>query len=188
MEFVHHRVFEAIHSLKKTTEEIQMDNRNESLWKLVNGAMIAAIYVALTMLAAPISFGPIQFRISEALCILPVFSSAAIPGRFVGCLLANLLGTAVPMDVIFGSLATLIGAVGTYKLRNRGWLACLPPIVSNALIVPFVLRFAYGAQDFIPLMMLTVGIGEVLAVGVLGSILRNALSRYGSRLFRKGLS
>lgn len=157
--------------------------RNKSVQRLVSGAMIAAIYVVLTELTAPISFGPIQFRISEALCILPVFTPAAIPGLFAGCLLANLLGTAVPMDVIFGSLATLIGAYGTYRLRNRGWAACLPPIVSNAVIVPFVLRYAYGTTDLIPFMMLTVGAGEVLAVGVLGNLLRRVLLRYKTVIF-----
>lgn len=157
--------------------------RNKSVQRLVSGAMIAAIYVVLTELTAPISFGPIQFRISEALCILPVFTPAAIPGLFAGCLLANLLGTAVPMDVIFGSLATLIGAYGTYRLRNRGWAACIPPIVSNAVIVPFVLRYAYGTTDLIPFMMLTVGAGEVLAVGVLGNLLRRVLLRYKTVIF-----
>lgn len=150
---------------------------------LAYGALLAAVYAVVTYVTAPISFGPIQFRISEALCILPVFTPAAIPGLFVGCFLANFMSGAAPMDVIFGSLATLIGAVGTYQLRHRGVLAALPPIAANALIIPFVLRFAYGAEDLIPFMMLTVGIGEIISVGVLGNALRTVLLRYGARFF-----
>ena len=145
---------------------------------LVQGALIAALYVALTMMFAPISFGPVQFRISEALCILPFFTPAAIPGLFLGCLISNLLGTAVIMDVICGSLATLIGAVGSYWLRQHKYLVCLPPILANTLIIPWVLRYAYGSTDLVPFMMLTVGIGEVLAIGVLGNGLLDLLERY----------
>jgi len=165
------------------SEKNKFSEMDYSLKELINGAMIAAIYVVLTVMTAPISFGPIQFRISEALCILPVFTPAAVPGLFVGCLLANLMGTAVPMDVIFGSLATLLGAIGTFALRKKGWLACLPPIVSNALIIPFVLRYAYGTADLIPFMMLTVGAGEVLAVGVFGNLLRKILQQYKRQIF-----
>ena len=151
---------------------------------LVQGALIAALYVALTMMFAPISFGPVQFRISEALCILPFFTPAAIPGLFLGCLISNLLGTAVIMDVICGSLATLIGAVGSYWLRQHKYLVCLPPILANTLIIPWVLRYAYGSTDLVPFMMLTVGIGEVLAIGVLGNGLLALLERYKYVIFR----
>ena len=152
---------------------------------LVQGALIAALYVALTMMFAPISFGPVQFRISEALCILPFFTPAAIPGLFLGCLISNLLGTAVIMDVICGSLATLIGAVGSYWLRQQKYLVCLPPILANTLIIPWVLRYAYGSTDLVPFMMLTVGIGEVLAIGVLGNGLLALLERYKYVIFRQ---
>ena len=152
---------------------------------LVQGALIAALYVALTMMFAPISFGPVQFRISEALCILPFFTPAAIPGMFLGCLISNLLGTAVIMDVICGSLATLIGAVGSYWLRQHKYLVCLPPILANTLIIPWVLRYAYGSTDLVPFMMLTVGIGEVLAIGVLGNGLLALLERYKYVIFRQ---
>lgn len=160
-------------------------NRNTagSAAVLATGALIAALYAVLTYLTAPISFGPIQFRISEALCILPVFTPAAVPGLFVGCFLANFLSGAAPMDVVFGSLATLIGAAGTRKLRDRGTLAVIPPIAANAVIIPFVLRFAYGAEDLIPFMMLTVGAGEVISVGLLGSLLRTVIARYARILF-----
>ena len=152
---------------------------------LVQGALIAALYVALTMMFAPISFGPVQFRISEALCILPFFTPAAIPGLFLGCLISNLLGTAVIMDVICGSLATLIGAVGSYWLRQHKYLVCLPPILANTMIIQWVLRYAYGSTDLVPFMMLTVGIGEVLAIGVLGNGLLALLERYKYVIFRQ---
>ena len=159
-----------------------MNNKSKHT-RLVQGAMIAALYTVTTLVLAPLSFGPIQFRVSEALCILPVFMPAAVPGLFVGCFLANFLSGAAVMDVVFGSIATLIGAAGTRALRDRGVLAAVPPILSNALIIPFVLRYAYGVEDLIPFMMLTVGIGEVISVGILGNALRTVLERYGKRFF-----
>ena len=152
---------------------------------LVQSAMIAAIYVVLTIVFAPISFGQIQFRIAEALTILPAFTPAAIPGLFVGCLIGNILGGAVLPDIIFGSLATLIGAVCTWKLRGqKHWIAALPPVVANICIVPFVLRYAYGVMLPIPLMMLTVGIGEVISCEVLGCILAAVLGKYSQRIWK----
>ena len=150
---------------------------------LVFGALIAAIYVVLTMVFRPISFGPIQFRISEALCVLPYFTPAAIPGVFLGCLISNLLGGAVIMDVVFGSLATLIGAVGSWVLRKNRFLVSVPPILSNILIIPWVLKFAYGSEDLIWYMMVTIGIGEFLAIGVLGQLLITALTKYRKMIF-----
>lgn len=158
-------------------------NISSSTLNLAYAAVLAAVYAVITYMTAPISFGPIQFRISEALCILPVFMPAAVPGLFVGCFLANFLSGAAIMDVVFGSIATLIGAIGTRALRNKGALAAVPPIVSNALIIPFVLRYAYGVEDLIPFMMLTVGIGEVISVGILGNALRTVLERCGKRFF-----
>lgn len=147
--------------------------------------MIAAIYVVLTLLFRPISFGEIQVRISEALTILPLFTPAAVPGVFVGCLIANIIGGGILPDIIFGSLATLIGAVLTYRLREHTpLLAPLPPIAANTVIVPFVLFYGYGVNLPIPFMMLTVGIGEVLSCGVLGLLLFSALKRYKTILFR----
>ena len=134
------------------------------------------LFIAQAAIIAPISFREIQLRIAEALTILPVFTPAAIPGLFVGCILGNLLGGALIPDVVFGSLATLIGAVFTWMLRRANpYLAPVPPIVSNTLIVPFVLRFAYEIDLPIPLMMLTVGLGEVISCGVLGLLLYYAL-------------
>lgn len=150
---------------------------------LVFSALIAAIYVVLTMAFRPISYGPIQFRISEALCVLPYFTPAAIPGVFIGCLISNLLGGAVLMDVVFGSLATLIGAIGSWMFRKNRWLVSAPPILSNTLIIPWVLKFAYGSEDLIWYMMVTVGIGEILAIGVLGQLLISVLGKYRKVIF-----
>lgn len=157
-------------------------NRNTAM-HLTYSAIIAAMYVVLTLPFASFAFGPIQFRIAEALCILPFFTPAAIPGLAVGCLFANFMGGAVIWDVIFGTLATLIGAVISYKLRSNKWLVCIPPILANAIIIPFVLKYAYGVDELVPYMMLTVGIGEVLSVGILGNLLLNALVPFRSRLF-----
>ena len=163
------------------------ENNLKNTYFLAYGAAIAAIYVALTMAFQPISFGPVQFRISEALCILPFFTPAAIPGLFVGCFLSNLFCGAAGLDIVFGSLATLIGAVGSYYLGKKNkWLVCVPPILSNTIIVPWVLRYAYGSTDLIPYAMLTVGIGVILAIGVLGNILLVTLERhYKAVLFAK---
>ncbi|RGO23048.1 QueT transporter family protein [Dorea sp. OM02-2LB] len=161
------------------------ETKHQSVLFLAQGAMIAAIYVVLTLVFAPFSYGEVQVRISEALTILPLFTPAAIPGLFVGCLISNILGGCVLPDIIFGSLATLIGAIGTYMLRKQNkFLAPLPPIIANALIVPFVLRYAYQVPLPIPFMMLTVGIGEVISCGVLGMILHTALNKYRHTIFK----
>ena len=161
-----------------------MDQKHSSLL-IAQGAMIAAAYVVLTVAFAPISFKEIQIRISEALTILPLFTTAAVPGLAVGCLLANILGGAALPDIVFGSLATLIGAVGTRLLRNqKPVLAVAPPIVSNMLIVPFVLRYAYGVLLPIPLMMGTVGLGEVISCGILVLLLYKVLYAHRKVIFR----
>ena len=159
--------------------------KNKSTMFLVQAAAIGAIYVVLTLLFAPLSYGEVQIRFSEALTILPSFTPAAIPGLFVGCILSNLLGGAIPVDIVFGSVATLIGAVFTYKLRSNKWLAPVPPIVANTLIVPFVLYYGYGVNLPIPLMMLTVGAGEVISCGVFGMIILTALSKTHVSIFGK---
>ena len=159
---------------------------NRKTFIIAQGALIAAAYVALTVAFAPFSFKEIQVRIAEALTILPVFTAAAVPGLAVGCLLANIIGGAVLPDVIFGSLATLFGAVGTRMLRDRKpELAVIPPVVSNMLIIPFVLRYAYEVPLPIPLMMLTVGIGEAISCGVLGLLLYKALFPHRKNIFKE---
>ena len=140
--------------------------RNKKVLLIVQAALIAAIYVVLTYFisAFNLASGAIQVRISEALTILPVFTPAAIPGLFIGCLLSNLLTGCMPLDVVFGSLATLI--------------------VANTIIVPFVLAYVYMAEGTIPFFMLTVGIGEVISCYVLGMILYKVLNNYRSVIFK----
>ena len=160
--------------------------KNKSTLFLAQGAMIAAVYVVLTLVFAPISYGEVQVRVSEALTVLPFFTSAAVPGLFVGCLIANILGGAILPDIIFGSIATLLGAAGTYLLRKRTrFLAPVPPIVANTVIVPFVLYYGYSVNLPIPFMMLTVGAGEVISCGVLGLIVQTVLMKYRKVLFGK---
>lgn len=160
-------------------------DENEKTTFITQGAVIAAIYVVLVFVFDYWSFGPIQFRVAEALTILLVFTPAAVPGLFIGCLIANITGGAVIWDIVFGSLATLIGAVGTYMLRKHPWAAPLPPILANTVIVPFVLKYAYGTEGMLWYFMLTVGLGEVIVCGVLGSLLRVALKKYRSTLFHE---
>ena len=169
-----------------------------SLTALVQAAMIAAIYVVLTLFANALGLANyvIQVRFSEALTILPFFTPAAIPGLFVGCILSNILTGCMPLDVIFGSLATLFGALGTYLLGKKfryaaeagqglqknfsfhKLLAPLPPIVSNTLIVPFILSYVYQFEGSIPWFMLTVGAGEIISCGFLGLVLLFSLERH----------
>ncbi len=152
---------------------------------MAQAAMIAAIYVALCLAFAPFSYGPVQVRVAEALTILPFFTPAAVPGLFIGCLTANLAGGSILLDVVFGSIATLIGAAGTWMLRKKSrYLAPLPPILANTLIVPFVLRYGYGEPLPIPLLMGSVGIGEVLSCGLMGMVLLTVLERYRKFIFR----
>lgn len=164
-----------------------MKNKNTAF--LTQAAMIAAIYVVLTYVFAPISFGEIQVRIAEALTILPLFTPAAVPGLFIGCIVGNMIGGALLPDIIFGSIATLIGAVCTYMLRKqKPVLGSLPPIISNTLIVPFVLRYAYGVVLPIPFLMLTIGIGEIVSCSILGMVVYYALNRYKGTLFFRSAS
>lgn len=162
--------------------------KNNKILYISQAAMVAALYVVLTYIANALGLasGAIQIRLSEALTILPWFTPAAIPGLAIGCLLANWLTGCVMLDIIFGTLATLIGAVFTYLLRHTKihWLAPIPPIISNTAIVPWVLRLAYGLTDAIPYLMLTVGIGELLSCGVLGIILLISLNRLPNQTIR----
>ena len=166
-----------------------MRNQNKKrVQYLTRAALIAALYVALTYLSALLGLSgtnAIQLRFSEALCILPYFTAAAVPGVTVGCLLANILTFAAPMDILFGTLATLLGAIGTRLLRKWRFLAPLPPILANTLIIPFVIRYAYvGVEESLPFLFLTVGAGEILSVGVLGMVLLFGLYPHRNKLFR----
>ena len=158
--------------------------RDQKLLFIVQAAAIAAIYVVLLLVFAPISFGEVQIRFAEALTVLPYFTPAAIPGLFVGCLLGNFLGGAILPDIIFGSLTTLVAAFVSYRLRKRKYLVVLPPIIGNALVMPFVLYYGYGTNLPIPFMMLTVAAGEIISCGVIGTVILLALGRYKNTIFR----
>lgn len=133
---------------------------------------MAALYVVLSMVSAAfgLSGGVIQVRISECLCVLPLFFPAAVPGLFIGCLITNLLTGALVWDVVFGSLATLIGAVGTYLLRKNKVIAVSVYILVNMAVVPLVLVYAYQVQRAYYLVAIFVGIGELISAGLLGHL------------------
>ena len=139
---------------------------------LCSSAIIAALYVALTHVSnlLGLASGVIQCRLSEALCILPYFTPAAIPGLTIGCVIANLTTLANIVDIVFGSLATLIGAVGAYLLRKYKWLTPLPTILANTLILPFVLKFILKLEESVWFFFITIFIGEFIAAGIVGII------------------
>lgn len=158
--------------------------KNKTLY-LCQAAMIAALYVVLTWLAAifGLASSAIQCRLGEALCILPLWMPAAVPGLGVGCFVANLLFSPAPPDLIFGTLATVLGAVGC-RLIGRVWhsgclgnliVGTLPNVVANTVIVPLVLRYAYGLEDALWLLAAQVGAGELISGTVLGVLLALAL-------------
>ncbi len=158
-----------------------MNNRKTKTAFLTKSAMIAALYVLLTEISAllGISSGVIQFRLSEMFTVLPIFTPAAIPGVFIGCMISNIITGGVFWDVIFGSLASLLGAWGAWALRKKSvYLVPVPTILANMIIVPFVLRYAYGAEGSIPFFMLTVGLGEFVCAGILGVFLAKTLKKY----------
>lgn len=147
---------------------------------LTHASLIAALYVTLTLISnlAGLANGAIQLRLSEMLTILPIFTQAALPGLAVGCALANLITGCALWDIVFGTLATVIGAIGTYYIgRKYPYAGPLFPIAANALIVPKVLQIVYGAEGSYWYFMLTVGIGEILSCGVLGILLYRILLR-----------
>lgn len=138
---------------------------------ITRAAMTAAVYVVLTLLSNTfgLSNGPIQVRISEALTILPYYLPEAVPGLFAGCLLANIFTGCLPWDVVFGSLATLLGALGTRfvaRIFRKKWLAILPPVIANAIIIPFILQYVYNIPQGYLVILLTVGAGELLSCSI----------------------
>ena len=141
---------------------------------LCTSAVIAALYAALTLLLAPISYGNLQCRVSEAMTLLPMVLPSAIPGLFVGCMLANLLGGATIWDIVFGSLATLLAAIGTYALREKRIPAALCPVLANGVIVGAVLAHVYALPLW--LTMAEVALGEIGAV-IIGFALLAALKK-----------
>ncbi len=158
--------------------------RNKKVQFITQGAVIAAIYVVLVLIFDTFSFGPIQFRIAEVLTIMPYFTPAAIPGLFVGCLIANIIGGGLIWDIVFGSIATLIGAVGTYLVRKNKWLVPLPPIIANTIIVPFVLKYAYGYDGLLVYFMFTVGLSEIIVCGIIGMALLTVMAKNREHIFK----
>ena len=167
-----------------------MRNKNQLTLYTTRGALIAALYVVLTLLANlfGLASGTIQFRISEALCILPLFFPEAIPGLTIGCIISNLLANGEPGDIILGSLATLIGAFGTRLLmwlpEKFKWVCTIPTILSNMIIIPFVLIFIYQLEGLYFLHMTWVGIGEIVCAGIGGSALYYLLKKYEKQWLR----
>ncbi len=153
---------------------------------LVHGAIIAALYVVLTEISSifGLSSGVIQVRFSEALNVLACYTTAAIPGLYIGCIIANLLTGAVIWDVLFGGLATLIGVLGTYFLRKHRIAALMCPVVSNALIIPCVLKYAYGMQGDVWYFTVTVAAGEIISCVMLGCFLGVFLEKYKRIIFK----
>ncbi|MCQ2548229.1 MAG: QueT transporter family protein [Clostridia bacterium] len=152
---------------------------------LTKAALIAALYIVLSFVSNlfGLSSGVIQFRLSEALCLLPMFTSAAVPGLAIGCLLTNILCGGIVIDVVFGSLATLAGAYFAYLLREKPvYVAALPTILINAIVIGPVLAFAYGAQEGLIYLMASVALGEFVCAGVLGSLLAAELKKRNFRI------
>lgn len=150
---------------------------------MVQAAVIAAVYVVMTISFAPISSGLFQLRFSEALTVLPALTSAAIPGLFVGCLLGNFLVGASFVDVIFGSLTTLAAAYISYRLRGKKWLVPLPPIILNAIVVGYMLVNLYAVPVSIFVAMAWVAAGQFVACYVIGYPLLTILEKYKGKIF-----
>jgi len=154
-----------------------------SVRRLALAAMVASLYTALTLLFQPISFQQVQFRISEALTLLPVLFAEAVPGLAAGCLISNLLAGANPYDVVFGTLATLLAAILSRQLKKNVWLAALPPVICNGVIIGLVLTYAYGI-DLLWLNMLTVSLGQAVVCYALGVPMVKALAKMDLPLLR----
>ncbi len=159
-------------------------NRSKAVL-LAQAGLIAALYVALTYLSAyfNLASGAIQVRISEALTVLPFFTVAGVPGVTLGCFLANLLIGSPWPDVVFGTFATLLGALGSYALKKNRILVSVPPVISNMVIVPLILKLAYSVPGELWYFAITVGIGEIVSCVVFGQVLITALMPLRHRIF-----
>ena len=160
-----------------------MKTQTQATRRLARGAVIAALYTALTLLLAPISYGQFQIRLSEAMTLLPILLPEAVPALAIGCLLSNILGGCTIFDIVFGTLATLLAALCTRRLRGKFWLAAAMPVVFNGVIVGAVVHYCYSPAFPLPLCMLTVAIGEAIACMIVGPLLIGALRRIPGRVF-----
>jgi uncharacterized membrane protein len=162
-----------------------MKSRGVARWVSEVG-IIAAIYAALTIVLAPISFGPIQCRIAEALTILPFFTTAAVPGLFIGCLIANAVAGGIGiLDIVAGSLATLAAAAITTKIKVK-WLVPLPSVLVNAFVVGYVLYIlnVMAGAPYLAIVGL-VGLGQAVACYGLGMPFLYLLTKYKNRIFTR---
>lgn len=157
-----------------------MDNNKLNKIKVLSrSAIYISLYIALVFVFATISFGMIQVRIAEALCILPIFDPFAILSITIACFLSNLIISASLIDAIFGGLATFIGLVLILFIKkNNFYLKMLPTILSNTIIIPFVLKYAYGINEPLWLSGLTVCVGEVISVFGIGYLLYMYLNKH----------
>lgn len=160
----------------ESSEGVKGMRRASSVRSLCLAALVAALYAALTLAFQAVSFGALQFRVSEALTLLPALYPQAVPGLAAGCLLSNLLGGANAYDVAFGTLSTLLAAQLTRRLRRNIWLAAAPPVLLNAVVIGLVITYAYGVNA-LWLNMLTVGLGQAGACYALGIPLVKLLKR-----------
>ena len=149
---------------------------------LVRAALIAALYTVLTLLLQPLSYGEVQIRFSEALTLLPILLPEAVPALAVGCLLANILGGCTIFDIVFGTLATLLAALCTRRLRDHFWLAALMPVLFNGVIVGAVVHYCYAPVFPLPLSMLSVAAGEAVACLIVGPLLVRVMQRIPQEL------
>ena len=146
---------------------------------IAQSAVIAALYVALTLVsnAFGLANGAIQFRISEALTVLPAFTPAAVPGLVIGCFISNLMTDGVLANILGGTFATFLGAVGTRLMKKHTWLASFSPVLANTIIVPFIIMYAYGAPGTYGYFAFTVFAGEVVCAGIVGTVFAYALKK-----------
>lgn len=160
-------------------------SRKKQTRLLCHAAIIASLYIAFTYVTATLGLasGAVQLRLPEALCILSAFTPAAVPGLTLGCLVSNLVTGCLPTDVLFGTLATLLGAIGGRLLRKHPYLTPLPTVLTNTLIVPLVLAYAYRVEEGLSFLFLSVGIGELLSAYLLGVLLYLPLKKKQSQIF-----
>ncbi len=160
--------------------------RNKAIQKITRAAITAAAYTAITVLLYPISSGLVQIRVAEALMLLPMLYPETAAGLFVGCLLSNFLGGGMALDIIFGSLATLIAALVITKIKNK-WLAPLPSIICNGVIVGIVMAYATvkdaGVWQYL-MWIGSVSLGEAISCYGLGIPLITAIEKYQNKKAR----
>lgn len=163
-----------------------MKNRKRTRF-ITQSAIIAAMYVVLTYVTSffGLASGAVQCRLSEALLVLPMFTPSAIPGLFIGCALSNMLTGCIVPDIIFGSVATLLGAAGAYVFKDKHpLLATLPNVLSNMLIVPLVLKYAYALDEGLLYFVATVGAGEIISCSILGLAVYGFINPHARVLFK----